>query len=91
MQDVMVCRCEEVYYSAIREAIEQGSVTSKEIKLQTRAGMGICQGRTCRPLIEQVLSMHTNEAIPDSSRMTHTNPIRPITLTDLANNTKRDK
>ncbi|WP_090395877.1 (2Fe-2S)-binding protein [Natribacillus halophilus] len=87
----MICRCEEVYYREIMKAIEQGSATSKEIKLQTRAGMGICQGRTCRPLIEQMVSIHANEEIPDSSRLTHNNPIRPITLTDLANNTKRDE
>ncbi|QQK75724.1 (2Fe-2S)-binding protein [Salicibibacter cibarius] len=73
------------------KAIEEGSTTSKEIKLQTRAGMGICQGRTCRPLIDQAVSKHMKEAIPDSSRLTHNNPIRPITLTDLANNTKRDE
>ena len=40
----------------ILECIEQGYQTIDDIKRVTRAGMGPCQGRTCRLLIAQELS-----------------------------------
>jgi NADPH-dependent 2,4-dienoyl-CoA reductase/sulfur reductase-like enzyme len=38
----MVCRCEDVVYGRL-----QGLRSWREAKLQTRCGMGACQGRTC--------------------------------------------
>lgn len=74
--------------SEIIESIENGMKTTKELKLKTRAGMGICQGRTCRPLLEQVVSTLSNQAIPETSGLTHNNPARPLTLSELARNRK---
>lgn len=46
--DTIVCRCEEVRYSAVRSAIEQGGANdARQVKQLTRAGMGWCQGRVC--------------------------------------------
>jgi len=46
--DTVVCRCEEVTGSAIREAVaELGAGDVRTVKLLTRAGMGWCQGRMC--------------------------------------------
>lgn len=68
--------------------IENGVQTSKELKLRTRAGMGMCQGRTCRPLLEKIISLYTNQSIPDSSGLTYNNPIRPVTLAALSKSGK---
>ncbi|MGW6062158.1 FAD-dependent oxidoreductase [Streptomyces sp. NPDC055189] len=46
--DTLVCRCEEVPASAVREAVgELGATDARSVKLLTRAGMGWCQGRMC--------------------------------------------
>ncbi|MGW6025455.1 FAD-dependent oxidoreductase [Streptomyces sp. NPDC055099] len=46
--DTLVCRCEEVPASAVREAVEElGATDARTVKLLTRAGMGWCQGRMC--------------------------------------------
>ncbi|WP_141503057.1 (2Fe-2S)-binding protein [Paenibacillus luteus] len=52
---IIVCRCEEVTLEQIREAIRQHGCSARETKLRTRAGMGICGGRTCRPLLERLM------------------------------------
>ncbi|RXT06503.1 (2Fe-2S)-binding protein [Ammoniphilus sp. CFH 90114] len=83
MRDHTICRCEEVNYTSIMNAIQDGARTSKEIKLWTRAGMGICQGRTCRPLIDSLTSIHTKQPVPNFSHLTHQSPTRPIRLADL--------
>ena len=54
--DVLVCRCEEVTAGDIRRAIRAGATDVTQVKLRTRAGMGLCQGRTCELLVQQILS-----------------------------------
>jgi bacterioferritin-associated ferredoxin len=55
-KEVYVCRCEEVTRERILEAIADGAATVKGIKIRTEAGMGLCQGRTCRRIISQMLA-----------------------------------
>ena len=54
--DVIICRCEEVTRGEILAAIAGGATTLKGVKIRTEAGMGLCQGRTCRRLISQMLA-----------------------------------
>ena len=54
--DVIICRCEEVTRGEILAAIADGATTLKGVKIRTEAGMGLCQGRTCRRLISQMLA-----------------------------------
>jgi len=70
--------------SEITDAIKHGAKTTKEVKLTTRAGMGICQAKTCRPLLEIAIAFHTNNDIPASSDLTFNHPVRPLTLAELA-------
>jgi NADPH-dependent 2,4-dienoyl-CoA reductase/sulfur reductase-like enzyme len=44
--ETLVCRCEDVAAGRCAEA-----ASSREAKLQTRAGMGPCQGRVCGPAL----------------------------------------
>lgn len=55
-KQALVCRCEDITIDIIRQCIAEGCSTIDEIKHHTRAGMGPCQGRTCRMLIAQELS-----------------------------------
>ena len=43
--------------------------------------MGLCQGRTCRRLVSQMLSKHTapEDVLPDTSR----SPVRAITVREI--------
>ncbi|MDR1625005.1 MAG: (2Fe-2S)-binding protein [Spirochaetia bacterium] len=55
-EDIVICRCEEVTREEILAAIADGATTVKGVKIRTEAGMGLCQGRTCRRLISQLLA-----------------------------------
>lgn len=88
IKDAVICRCEEVMLSEIITSIKNGTKTTKELKLKTRVGMGICQGRTCRPLLEQIVSFHTNQMIPESTSLTFNNPARPLSLFELSRHRK---
>ncbi|MCD6508205.1 (2Fe-2S)-binding protein [Candidatus Poribacteria bacterium] len=79
-RDLLICRCEEVSLSEILEAIKEGARTIDEIKRRTRAGMGLCQGKTCRRLIAQILARETGQPIKDILPSTFRPPVRPIQL-----------
>ena len=76
----IVCRCEEVTKAEIIAAIQGGDTTLDAIKKRTRAGMGFCQGRTCRRLIAQLIAAYSDipmdVALSDSVRM----PVGPLSL-----------
>lgn len=59
--DAMVCRCERVTASEIRNLIRIGYRDLNEIKTVTRAGMGACGSKTCNKLIYQLFK---EEGIP---------------------------
>ncbi len=63
--EVVICRCEEVTKGEIRRAIEAGARTPQAVKRFTRAGMGLCQGRSCRRLIAQIIAQETGQSLAD--------------------------
>ncbi|MFZ5826874.1 MAG: (2Fe-2S)-binding protein [Bacillota bacterium] len=84
---LIICRCEEVTLQEIREAVAGGAMTARQVKMSTRAGMGFCQGRTCRHLIEQVAGVAPEQADPavaEASVMAFKPPARPVTFGRLA-------
>ena len=83
--DVLVCRCEEITAGEIREAIRMGATDVTGVKRRTRAGMGLCQGRTCEALVQQILRQELKgEATPESIGFsTPRTPQRPITFGTL--------
>ncbi len=54
--ETIVCRCEEVSLGEIGSAIGRSASTGRDIKLCTRAGMGMCQGRMCEAAVQDVLA-----------------------------------
>ena len=64
----IICRCEDVTREDILAAINDGCRTLDEIKRITRAGMGPCQGRTCRNLIAQELARIYGISVEDVRR-----------------------
>jgi bacterioferritin-associated ferredoxin len=75
-----ICRCEEVTEQEIREAIRSGARTVKEVKRWTRAGMGICQGRTCRRLIERIIAEELGLKPSEVEISSFRQPVRPVSL-----------
>lgn len=76
----IVCRCEEITLGEIREYIRKGYHSLDEIKRISRAGMGPCQGRTCRQLIMQELAAATGKKLPELKMSTFRPPAKPIKL-----------
>lgn len=70
VDETIVCRCEDVAYSRLR-----AHRSWRTAKLQTRCGMGPCQGRICGPATEFLLGW-----TPDSIRP----PIFPARIESLA-------
>lgn len=81
--DYLICRCEEVRRHEIDAAIRQGACTPQEIKMKTRAGMGTCQGRVCRSLLEALVSEDHGTIIEHPSSLTIHHPVRPIHIGQL--------
>jgi len=83
-EDIIICRCEDIKLSEIRERIEQGDRTTEEIKRGCRCGMGPCQGRTCMPLVAQELAKATGQKIGDIELPTFRQPVAAIKMGALA-------
>jgi NAD(P)H-nitrite reductase large subunit len=82
--DMIICRCEEITLKEIVQAIASGASTVNEVKRMTRAGMGLCQGRSCGRLVRRLLAERTgkklNQVMPGTARP----PVRPMSLGCLA-------
>jgi len=83
-EDIIVCRCEDVTLGDIRKAIREGATTMDEIKRITRAGMGPCQGKTCRLLVAAELAKHLGKPISEIIPSTYRPPTKAVKLGDLA-------
>jgi len=90
-KEVVICRCEEVTRAQIEEAIERGLCTPRDIKQWTRAGMGLCQGCTCRSLICQIVAEKLALEVSEVSPLTFRPPVRHIKLKELAGLGGNDK
>ena len=80
MNDVIICRCEEVTRKEIEDAISDGATRMDEVKRCTRAGMGLCQGRTCRKQVEKILSEKSGVGLKDIKPSNYRQPVRPIKM-----------
>jgi len=77
---LILCRCEEVTLGDLKQVLAQGVTTAHGLKLFSRAGMGMCQGRTCRALVEAMAAEFGLPARPLSFRL----PVRPVPLGAIA-------
>lgn len=74
----IVCRCEEVTYGEVKKAIIEGAEDLDAIKRMTRAGMGLCQCKTCATIITNILSEEKNIDKKFLTPFTTRPPVRPI-------------
>lgn len=83
MKETIICRCEEVSLEDIENTAKSYNSSAREIKLRTRAGMGYCGGRTCRPAVDAVLEDVTGEKAGHNVPLKVQPPVRPVTLSVL--------
>jgi len=69
-EDTVVCRCEDVPFGKLRE-----HASWRSAKLQTRCGMGPCQGKVCGAAAEYLFGWETSTVRP---------PVVPVTCSSLA-------
>ena len=77
--DTIVCRCEDVRMAQLQE---QSSPRSEwtDAKLQTRCGMGSCQGRVCGPALNALFGWR-NQSVRS--------PIFPVPIAALCSAPQR--
>jgi NAD(P)H-nitrite reductase large subunit len=77
-QEIFICRCEEVTEAEVLEAIERGACDIDGVKRLTRAGMGLCQGKSCSHLIRDILHRELGIAKEELEPCTTRPPVRLI-------------
>jgi NADPH-dependent 2,4-dienoyl-CoA reductase/sulfur reductase-like enzyme len=78
----IVCRCEDVTAGELRSvAALTGSRGLRSLKLTTRAGLGLCQGRTCGRSVEEIFGP---AGLVDAGRTAHRPLAIPLRLGELA-------
>src|SRR5262249_50202070 len=67
--ETIVCRCEDVTFERLK-----AHHSWREAKLQTRCGMGPCQGRVCGGAVEFLFGWHAESVRP---------PVTPVRIQSL--------
>jgi len=80
---IIICRCEEITLGEIKQAIREGARDVTGVKRRTRAGMGLCQGRTCEKLIQQILKKELKNIEKPLEGAKDRPPVRPISFDTL--------
>ena len=82
-KDIIICRCEDLTLADIKALISKGYRSLDELRRVSRCGMGPCQGRTCRPLVQrelQAAGIPLKDQVPGVFRP----PAKAITLGAIA-------
>ncbi|WP_439544921.1 FAD-dependent oxidoreductase [Sandarakinorhabdus sp.] len=82
--ETLICRCEEISFGAARAALADGHGQAGAVKRATRIGMGPCQGRYCRPLLEALIRESGGAAPDEMSGFAPRPPVKPVLIRDLA-------
>ena len=88
--DLVLCRCEDVTRGAVLAAMAlAGGDHPEELKRVSRAGMGLCQGRGCRPLVAGLLGARTGRTLAELPVPSYRPPVRSLPLEALATEEER--
>ena len=82
-ESVIICRCEEITEDELKKAILNGAHDLDAVKRVTRAGMGLCQGRTCSKIISSYINKLTGISLAEMKQVTTRPPIRPLPIGKL--------
>jgi NADPH-dependent 2,4-dienoyl-CoA reductase/sulfur reductase-like enzyme len=82
--DTIICRCEDTRMGDVRKRLAQGCSTTGALKKDTRCGMGNCQGRTCGPILFDILSALGQQSPETIGCFTARAPVKMVALGALA-------
>ena len=84
----MICKCEFVTEGEIIDAIKRplGAKTLDGVKRRTKAGMGLCQGKTCERLVAKIIREETGISMDKILPATKRIPVRPVKIGVIGEN-----
>jgi NAD(P)H-nitrite reductase large subunit len=82
--ETIICRCEEITMGEIRRQLTQGFSTLNGIKRATRCTMGNCQGRTCGPILADIIGALTHLPPEAAGCPSARAPVKTVALGALA-------
>ncbi len=84
--NTILCRCEDITFKDVRQAVRKGAESPNSIKQITRAGMGLCQGRQCGVLITRLIAELLEEDPSNVGTLAPGAPVFPVRLGELIEN-----
>ncbi|WP_439533773.1 FAD-dependent oxidoreductase [Polymorphobacter sp.] len=78
--ETLICRCEDVSLAALEAARAHGS-SANALKLVSRCGMGLCQGRNCEPSVLRLFGDADRKG--GDPGFTARFPARPVGIAEL--------
>jgi thioredoxin reductase len=82
--ETLICRCEEVTFGQIEEALSEKMSLIGAVKRRTRVGMGRCQGRYCAPILDTLMAARFGRERDELSGFAPRVPVKPVAIEDLA-------
>lgn len=82
--DTIVCRCEEITASQVRETVRLGCPGPNQMKSFLRCGMGPCQGRFCSVTVTEMIAQERGVSPEEVGHYRLRFPTKPLTLGELA-------
>lgn len=89
--DLIICRCEEITKGEIRKAVHDGMWTMTEVRRYLRAGMGLCQGKTCGRNVKNIIAKELAQRPSDLDDCRARGPQRPVLMETLGNEVTPDE
>lgn len=83
MERIVICRCEDVSLDEIADTARTYQCSAREVKLRTRAAMGYCAGRTCRPAVDAIVRETVGILDACDIPLKIQTPVRPVALFKL--------
>ncbi len=82
--DIVVCRCEELTASIVRNAATICGPDINAVKAATRCGMGPCQGRQCGYTVQAIIADTYERPAQEIGFYNIRPPLKPVTLGEIA-------
>ena len=82
--DTIVCRCEDITMEDIKKGIANGYTDPQALKIGMRVSMGNCQGRTCGPVVYDLLTLLSKNPPEKMGPFKARPPLKPISIEALA-------
>ncbi len=80
-----LCKCEGVKVGTLRHQLEEnpGMTTASSVKLLSRVGMGLCQGRYCHFALSRLMAGHLGMSEDHVGGFTARFPAKPLAIDSL--------